>query len=115
MCPRIVCVGTIFGEAYFWLTGGLLVCESIFITTRNGVFFGLPMMCIGEASWNREKISLPGILVNGGVYIAEVTFVCLHSVPGSMYLTLPGLIYFLVIAFRNWNPNVNTTRFDGIS
>lgn len=60
--------GTVFGEAYIWLTGGLPVYESIFITTRNGVFFGLPMMCIGEASWNREKISPPEFLVNGGVY-----------------------------------------------
>lgn len=40
---------------------------------------------------------------------------CLHSEPGSMYLTLPGLIYFLMIALRNWNPNVNTTWFGGIS
>lgn len=106
--------GTVFGEAYSQLTGGLPVYESIFITTRNGVFFGLPMMCIGEASWNREKISPPEFLVMGG-YIAEVTFVCLHSEPGSMYLTLPGLIYFLMIALRTWNPNVNTTWFGGIS
>ena len=60
--------GTVFGEAYSQLTGGLPVYESIFITTRNGVFFGLPMMCIGEASWNREKISPPEFLVMGGVY-----------------------------------------------
>ena len=32
-----------------------------------------------------------------------------------MYLALPGLIYFLVIAFRNWGPEVNTTWFGGIS
>jgi peptidoglycan/LPS O-acetylase OafA/YrhL len=107
--------GTLFGEAYSWLTGGLPTYESVFITTRNGIFFGLPMMCIGEATWKTEKTSVVGILVDGGVFIAEVTFVCLHSEPGSMYLSLPGLIYFLVIAFRNWNPNVNTTWFGGIS
>ena len=107
--------GTMFGETYSWLTGGLPTYESVFITTRNGIFFGLPMMCIGEASWDREKTSLPGMLINGGVFIAEVTFVCRYSEPGSMYLALPGLIYFLVIAFRNWGPVVNTTWFAGIS
>lgn len=107
--------GTLFGEAYSWFTGGISVYESVFITTRNGLFFWLPMMCIGEVSWNMDKTSLPGILIGSGVFIAEVTFVCLHSDPGSMYLTLPGLIFLLVIAFRNWNPNVNTTWFSGIS
>lgn len=32
-----------------------------------------------------------------------------------MYITLPGFIYCLVIAFRNWNPNVNTAHLGGIS
>lgn len=50
-----------------------------------------------------------------GVLIIEITFVCFHSEPGSMYLALPGFIYFLVIAFRNWNPDVNTKYFGGIS
>lgn len=107
--------GTLFGEAYTWLTGGLPTYESIFITTRNGIFFGLPMMCIGEASWNKEKTSLPEVTLEIGAFIAEVTIVCMHSEPGSMYLTLPGLIYILMITFRNWNPNVNTTWFGGIS
>lgn len=107
--------GTLFGESYGWLTGGLPAYESIFITTRNGIFFGLPMMCVGEATWKREQISLPEILATGGVLIAEITFVCLHAEPGSMYLALPGFIYFLMIAFRSWNPDVDTTWFGGIS
>ena len=115
MSLALYAFGTIFGETYRWLTGGFPAYESVFITTRNGIFFGLPMMCIGEASWSREKTSLLGIMVDGGVFIAEVTFVCNHSEPGSMYLALPGLIYFLVIAFRNWGPEVNTAWFGGIS
>ena len=40
---------------------------------------------------------------------------CRFSEPGSMYIALPGYIYCLVIAFRNWNPNVNTAYLGGIS
>lgn len=107
--------GTLFGETYSWLIGGLPGYEAIFITTRNGIFFGLPMMCIGEATWKAEKTSLFEILLCGGGLLAEITLVCQHSDPGSMYLALPGFIYFLVVAFRNWNPDVNTKYFGGIS
>jgi serine/alanine racemase len=60
--------GTIFGETYSTFTGGLPIYESIFITTRNGIFFGLPMMCIGESTWNQEKTSHVGLLISGGCF-----------------------------------------------
>lgn len=110
--------GALFGETYSWLTSGLPVYESVFITTRNGIFFGLPLMCIGEVSWNREKTFCYEILILGGLLIAEITFVGMQvaqNADRSMYLVLPGFIYFLVIALRNWNPKVNTIYFGGIS
>ena len=107
--------GTVFGEAYTWATGGLPLYESLFITTRNGLFFGLPMMCIGEATWNRQRVSVMEMVLHGILLVSEITFVCVHSNPGSMYFTLPGFIYCLVIAFRNWKPSFNTAYFSGIS
>lgn len=108
-------IGTIFGEAYGKLTGGLPLYESIFITTRNGVFFGLPLMCVGEATWKRERVPALAFALSGGVLLVEITILCRYSEPGSMYIALPGFIYCLVIAFRNWNPNVNSAHLGGIS
>lgn len=108
-------IGTIFGEAYGKLTGGLPLYESIFITTRNGVFFGLPLMCVGEATWKRERVPALAFALSGGVLLVEITILCRYSEPGSMYITLPGFIYCLLIAFRNWNPNVNSAHLGGIS
>ena len=57
--------GTIFGEAYRKLTGGLPLYETVFITTRNGVFFGLPLMCVGEATWKRERVPAFAFALSG--------------------------------------------------
>lgn len=110
--------GTLFGDTYRWLIGGFPVFEAVFLTTRNGLFFGLPLMCIGEATWGKQKTSFLGILLLGGILIAEITIVGLYVSPmddRSMYLSLPGFIYFFVILFREWNPDLNTMYLGGIS
>ena len=107
--------GTVFGEAYGKITGGFPLYEKFFLTTRNGLFFGLPMMCVGEATWRREKVPIYEFLLHGCLLAAEVTLICFYSEPGSMYISLPGFIYCLIIACRNWNPHINTTYFGGIS
>lgn len=110
--------GTLFGETYRWLIGGFPAYEAIFLTTRNGIFFGLPMMCVGEASWKQKKTSWAGLGIAGAVCMAEIAVVGIFAAPTddrSMYFALPGLIYFGVSALRNWNPKVDTTYLGGIS
>ena len=67
--------GTIFGVSYKWLTGGLPWYDSIFLTTRNGLFFGLPLLCVGELTWKAKKKSIPLLVISGLALIAEITFV----------------------------------------
>ena len=110
--------GTIFGGAYQWLIGGCPLYESIFLTTRNGIFFALPLMCIGEATRKQETASMPLLFLFGGILWAEISFVGAHVSPSddrSMYLFLPLFTYYLVLAFRSWNPNIDTRYFRGIS
>lgn len=59
-------LGTLFSESYKWLIGGFPAYEAIFLTTRNGLFFALPLMCIGEQTWNKEKPSFPLLALYGG-------------------------------------------------
>lgn len=110
--------GTLFGESYKWLIGGFPAYESIFLTTRNGLFFALPLMCIGEQTWNKEKPELPLLALYGGVLIAEITFVGAHAATvddRSMYFCLPLFMYEFIILCRQWNPEINTRWFGGIS
>lgn len=110
--------GTLFGESYKWLIGGFPAYESIFLTTRNGLFFALPLMCIGEQTWRKEKPALPQLALYGGLLIAEIIFVGAHASPTddrSMYFCLPLFMYEFIILCRQWNPEINTRWFGGIS
>ena len=110
--------GTLFGDAYKWLIGGAPSYEKIFLTTRNGLFFGLPLMCVGELTWRAEKRSFSLLIVSGLILIAEITFVGLHTGKlddRSMYFSLPLFIYALVLVFREWNPQIDNKFFGGIS
>ena len=42
-------VGTLFGGIYSEIVGVCSLYDKIFLTTRNGLFFALPMMCVGES------------------------------------------------------------------
>ncbi len=114
----LLLVGTLFGETYRWLLGGVPWYENIFLTTRNGIFFGLPLMCIGELTWKKEKKSFSMLAISSVLLAAEITFVGMHAAPGddrSMYLTLPFFIFYLLLAFRDWNPDINNSDLRGIS
>ncbi len=111
-------IGTLFGETYKWLVGGVPQYEEIFLTTRNGIFFGLPLMCIGELTWSFKKKSLPLLIVSGLALVGEITFVGLHAEKlddRSMYFFLPVFIYALVLMFREWNPQIKGSYLGGIS
>ena len=110
--------GTLLGDSYGWLTGGCFWYNKIFLTTRNGVFFGLPLMCVGELTWKKEKKSIPMLIIAALLLFAEITFVGLNTTPWadrSMYILLPLFTYYLVLTFRDWSPDIDTRYFGGIS
>lgn len=89
--------GTLLGGSYKWALGGWPEYERIFLTTRNGIFFALPMMCVGELIWKKKKASIKGLLIAGIFLVAEITIVGIHAAPEddrSMYLCLPFLRFF---------------------
>lgn len=111
-------IGTLYGDTYKWLLGGVSWYNNIFLTTRNGVFFGLPLMCIGELTWKREKKSFSLLAISSVLLAAEITFVGIHAAPGddrSMYLALPLFIFYLLLVFRDWTPRIDSSDLGGIS
>lgn len=83
----------------------------IFLTTRNGLFFALPMMCIGGfienhqvlQQWRKFKDSML-IVIAFVVFCIEV-FVCRKQIPTeadcSMYLSLPFITMMTVRFFMS--------------
>ena len=111
-------IGTLFGGTYKWLLGGMPWYESIFLTTRNGLFFGLPLMCVGELTWKTKKPNYALLLLSWLALAGEVTFVGFHASSAddrSMYLLLPFCIFRLLPVFRSWNPQIKGKHLGGIS
>ncbi|MGI6686987.1 MAG: acyltransferase family protein [Christensenellales bacterium] len=101
--------GTLFGDTYKWLLGGVSWYEDIFLTTRNGIFFGFPLMCVGELTWRAKKGNILLLIVSGFALIAEITFVGVHAekfTDRSMYILLPVFVYALMLMIREWNPDI---------
>ena len=95
--------GVWYSESYCWLNGGCLIYQDIFLTTRNGLFFGIPLMCIGELAYKTyDKIKYKAIkmLLSTIVLFSEITYVR-NYVPGgadtSLYFSLPIFIFYLFI------------------
>ena len=98
--------------------GGVPQYEAIFLTTRNGVFFGLPLMCVGELTWMAKKKSVVLLVVSGLILATEITLVGMNADrldDRSMYFALPLFIYALVVMLREWNPSIDVRNFGGIS
>lgn len=117
----LYCFGTIFGGSYSWLTGGLPLYESVFITTRNGVFFGLPMLCVGEyvAKHRIEsKICFVCLAITVVLLFEEVNFVwgiVPFGTDTSMYFAMPLFILFLLSALSNIECSIGTKAIRKIS
>ncbi|MBQ9859232.1 MAG: hypothetical protein IJO76_00955 [Clostridia bacterium] len=113
--------GTLFGDTYQWLTGGMPAWyEAIFLTTRNGLLFALPMLCVGERIATGETPRhLPVKLVASVVLlVGEIFLVRSKASPDadcSMYLLLPVVIYYVVAGLRTWNPQIDTRFIRGAS
>lgn len=103
LCIPLYLWGTLIGGNYAWLTGGCEFYTKTFLTTRNGIFFALPMMCIGELAINKpflKRWCLPGFLLSLSVLYLEVTLTgnaVTANLDRSMYITLPFAVYFLVL------------------
>ena len=112
-------LGTLFGGSYTWLSGGCSIYETIFITTRNGIFYGLPMFCVGELILKypiNRKNSFWGFVISEAILAIEITFVQKNILPGtdcSMYFMIPVVVFFLIqwlkdikVSFNNTNSSV---------
>ena len=114
--------GTLISESYDWLTGGFPGYTNIFLTTRNGIFFGLPILCVGEicghnpvSSQKKQSILL---LLSTVALFAEITFVGNHAsaeADRSMYLFLPAFTYSLFRFAMNFNVPYDTSFIWGAS
>lgn len=103
-------IGTLMGGSYSWLVDDCPFYSNIFLTTRNGLFFALPLMCTGEIVWstiNKESFVWTtayrvGIVCEYIVFCAEVSFCrsrVLSGVDCSMYFTLPLMTFLLLLFF----------------
>lgn len=106
-------VGTAGGGNYSEFFGEFTLYNSIFLTTRNGLFFALPLMCIGEhANVHAGKGNKYFLLsISLLLYWTEVFSVnYLLGVPAehdhSMYFLIPFVIYCLIRVVRDWNPEL---------
>lgn len=113
--------GTLFGDTYMWLTGGMPGWyAAVFLTTRNGLLFALPLLCVGEQiAAGRVVRHLPVKAVCSLVLlVGEILLARSKATPEadcSMYLLLPVAVYYLVSWLRTWNPNVDTRFIRGAS
>lgn len=110
--------GTFFGGNYQWLSGGGTEWYAeIFLSTRNGLFFAFPLMCVGEMAWE-AKDSMRKLLIAAGLLFAEITFVGAHvsnDVDRSMYFCLPLFTLYFISAVRKWNPKIQNADLAGYS
>lgn len=98
-------LGCYYGGSYSWIRGGLSWYEEYFKTTRNGIFFSLPLMCIGEISYYMYKnISYRRVFICLFIflflYILEVSICLKNKLSGSdnsIYFSIPFLILYIVI------------------
>ncbi len=115
--------GTLFSESYSWLTGEIQLYNEIFLTTRNGLFFALPMMCVGEIAFSlQQKIKIRNInvclVISIIILVAEITVVqhfAADTADTSMYIFLPLVTLFVVAALLRFNPDFDTDFFRGSS
>ena len=111
-------VGTLFGGSYQWLSGGGTGWYArIFLSTRNGLFFAFPLMCVGEMAW-KAKASLHKLLITTILLFAEITFVGTHvssDADRSMYFFLPLFTLYFVSVVREWNPKIPKADLAGYS
>ena len=111
MAIALYIFGTLFSETYKWAVGDFVLYTRLFITTRNGLFFALPLMCIGESSWTKKpRIVL--MLFSLALLACEISFSLVKTAPNddrSMYFFLPVTIYYFIPLVKAWNPKIDSS------
>ena len=90
--------------------------KAIFLTTRNGIFFGFPFVIIGksiaDAHYNKPRISLLIVSVAGtiieGVYLSFILDKSIVSMSLSSLITIPMILSF---ALHSANPQIDCRIF----
>lgn len=123
-------IGTLWNESYTtWLSHVPDWYTSIFLTTRNGVFFGLPLLCVGEWCYklhrykqNYNKLSLKieiiCFIMSYGIFVIEKIFLLKKILPnqiGSMTFSLPLVSFFLLLLVSDLGFHYNTEKLRGMS
>lgn len=108
--------GTMFGDTYGILFHVYPLIKNTIITTRNGLFFGLPMLCIGELVWYNSKAKKQ-LVFSAILLILEISFVGIwgKAYDRSMYFTLPLFMLYFVRFIKEWNPSINVNYIGNIS
>ena len=92
--------------------GGASLYEKFFLTTRNGLMFGLLFMCVGELVRRKSSKSILLVMVSFALLCTEITFVGNRVQEGtdrSLYFILPIFCFFFLRLISSWNPLVNTS------
>lgn len=107
-------VGTVMSGSYHWLTHGFSLFDNLFLTSRNGLFFALPLLYVGKmvlkTEMSKRKIKI-GMLISLILLSAEITFVQMHKMDNSdcsMYFIMPIFIFFLLTIIKRMNNEWNT-------
>lgn len=110
-------VGTLFGGIYSEIVGVCSLYDKIFLTTRNGLFFALPMMCVGESifqyrfKWNRLwALGVSLVLYWGEVFWVNYCLKVSVEADHSMYFSIPLVIFCLLNIIIDWNPRIPNYR-----
>ena len=107
-------MGTLFGGIYSEIVGVCSLYDKIFLTTRNGLFFALPLMCVGESvfkyRFKRNYLWALGVsllLYWGEVLLVEYWLKIPKEADHSMYFSIPLVIFCLLNIVMNWNPRIS--------
>ncbi len=110
-------LGTLISGSYQWLTGGISVYNHMFLTSRNALFFALPMMIVGELVYvfretkiRFERTILPCLFL---ALVCEIFIVRNHvsnTSDTSMYILFPPFFFFFTRFLMRIPLKMNNTR-----
>lgn len=119
----LVCyiVGTLLNSYSFIFEGNLLepfvrIYYSLFVTSRNALFFGFPMMTLGIIIYRYDilkklRSSIIGLIISFVIYVIEVICLKLVGKPnyGDMYFFLVPVTFCLFSTLLNLKNNASIT------
>lgn len=111
-------IGTWMSDSYSWVYEGEMravreAYQAHFLTTRNGLFFALPCLCIGEYAWKKSMFpsNCTYLLISMFIFFTEITIVrsqAERNADTSMYLTMLPFTYQLLRCLLDIKVSLNT-------